>query len=513
VARVAYNGRAFGPNDELLAEAPNAATVQSGNAATLLAPDDAKPPQESDDQKSRWLKNVADSNRLAGPTGAQITGIENGRLNYAGDPRTSKQGRSLMASVDEALKAGATLAEIAQAAAPKPAAPNAAAPEVEPPAQAGDRVAAAPVARLMPRYGESMTIEQAVTKARELEADSRARKAKVGKTPTAFMSDIERNSAAQSATLARRLREDIRDMVAGFPDMRAEYESLTAPAATDTAPAASEAAAPQPVNAGAPEPSQSGSVSPSGNAAATKQPEAPAPIAPTTGSTVTLDGKRYTVAKTGKASVTLEGEDGKKRTVMASAPAYGKIQAVEEVKQPEAAAPAPASAGFDSAAWDKAREDRIKASREAGNTHLDKVPAYVETMRGKRVYYVHDPKVKGTVRTVDNNGNVYVNWADAYSAEKEGASPMRDGKKTVMQTSLGPRDLKDYVLEREVAPAPAPAAAAPAPAPSQPKPETPAAPTAEASQPDRAAKPERPEALIELRKRLSVLEALRRCIG
>jgi N12 class adenine-specific DNA methylase len=97
------------------------------------------------DQKARWLKNVADSNRLAGPTGAQITGIENGRLNYAGDPRTSKQGKSLIASVDEALKAGATLAEIAQAAAPKPTSTNAAAPKVQPPAQvAGDRVAAAP---------------------------------------------------------------------------------------------------------------------------------------------------------------------------------------------------------------------------------------------------------------------------------------------------------------------------------------------------------------------------------
>jgi hypothetical protein len=228
--------------------------------------------------------------------------------------------------------------------------------------------AAAPVARLMPRYGEAMTIEQAVTKARELESDSRARKAKVGKTPTAFMSDIERNSASQAATLARRLREDIRDMVAGFPDMRAEYESLTAPAATETAPAASEAAAPQPVNAGAPGPSQSGSVSSSGDAVATKQPDAPAPIAPTTGSTVTLDGKRYTVAKTGKASVTLEGEDGKKRTVMASAPAYRKIQAVEKVKQPEADVIAP---GVVVEPGPKPRVYKTRAAAEAaksGNT-------------------------------------------------------------------------------------------------------------------------------------------------
>ncbi|WP_196301568.1 hypothetical protein, partial [Streptococcus pneumoniae] len=76
----------------------------------------------------------------------------------------------------------------------------------------------------------------------------------------------------------------------------------------------------------------------------------------------------------------------------------------------------------------------------------DKVPAYVETMRGKQINGVHDPKVKGRILTVDNNGNVYVEWTDAYSQEKEGAVPMQYGKKTVIQTSLGPRDLKDYRL-------------------------------------------------------------------
>lgn len=114
--------------------------------------------------------------------------------------------------------------------------------------------------------------------------------------------------------------------------------------------------------------------------------------------------------------------------------------------------------GFDSDAWQKERDDRIKASREAGNTHLDTVPAYVETMRGKQIGYVHDPKVKGRILTVDNSGNVYVEWLDAYSQEKEGAVPMKYGNKTVMQTSLGPRDLKDYTL-----------AAAPLP-PAQPSP-------------------------------------------
>lgn len=129
-----------------------------------------------------------------------------------------------------------------------------------------------------------------------------------------------------------------------------------------------------------------------------------------------------------------------------------KLPKVEASKQP-AAVPAPqdsqagAEAGeFDSAAFDKARNDTIQTSRDAGNTHLDQVPAYVETMRGKAIFYVHDPKVTGVIRTVDNNKNVYVDWSDAYSAEKEMASPTQDGKKTVYRSTIGPRDLKDYAL-------------------------------------------------------------------
>ena len=114
-----------------------------------------------------------------------------------------------------------------------------------------------------------------------------------------------------------------------------------------------------------------------------------------------------------------------------------------------AAAPAQQSdqaSGFDSAAFDKARNDIIQASRDAGNTHLDQVPAYVETMRGKAIFYVHDPKVRGVIRTVDNSQNVYIDWSDAYSAEKEMVSPTQDGKKTVYRSTIGPRDLKDYAL-------------------------------------------------------------------
>ncbi len=130
--------------------------------------------------------------------------------------------------------------------------------------------------------------------------------------------------------------------------------------------------------------------------------------------------------------------------------------------------------GFNSEAFDKRRADTIKASRESGAIHLDKVPAAVESMRGREIFYAHDTKVRGVIRTVDNRGNVYVNWADKYSAEKELASEsvednkawlkaskdfpylrvVRDDKTYVMQTSLGPSDMKDYVFADSVKAAP-----------------------------------------------------------
>ncbi|CAB3754177.1 hypothetical protein [Paraburkholderia humisilvae] len=106
------------------------------------------------------------------------------------------------------------------------------------------------------------------------------------------------------------------------------------------------------------------------------------------------------------------------------------------------------------AAFDAARAESIETSREAGNIHLDQIPWYVETMRGREIFYVHDPKVRGVIRTVGNNGSIYVDWVDAYSAEKELASSVQDGKRTVFRSSLGPCDYKDYAL---IQPANAPA--------------------------------------------------------
>jgi RNA polymerase sigma factor (sigma-70 family) len=111
--------------------------------------------------------------------------------------------------------------------------------------------------------------------------------------------------------------------------------------------------------------------------------------------------------------------------------------------------------GFDSEKWNQERDDRIKASKAAGNEHLDDQKRFVENSRGRTIYNVHDPKERGVIRTVDNRGNVYIKWKDKYSAEKNLA--------TNGQTFLMPTDLKDYVF------APATQEAKPAPKAKKPK--------------------------------------------
>jgi proteasome lid subunit RPN8/RPN11 len=107
---------------------------------------------------------------------------------------------------------------------------------------------------------------------------------------------------------------------------------------------------------------------------------------------------------------------------------------------------ADAPKSFDSDAWNKSRDETINSSKNSGNVHLDQVPVYVETMRGKEIYYAHDKKEKGVIRTVDNRGSVMVHWSDKYSADKELATEKKDGKKTVFESWLAPTDLKDYVF-------------------------------------------------------------------
>ena len=71
--------------------------------------------------------------------------------------------------------------------------------------------------------GYQLTMAQALAKVKELEADARRRKTASTKAPTAIMRGIEEDAASRAATLARKLREDIKQAVNSYPDARAEY--------------------------------------------------------------------------------------------------------------------------------------------------------------------------------------------------------------------------------------------------------------------------------------------------
>jgi hypothetical protein len=108
------------------------------------------------------------------------------------------------------------------------------------------------------------------------------------------------------------------------------------------------------------------------------------------------------------------------------------------------------TAGFDSEQWNREREERIEASKASGAKHLDDFPQYVESLRGKAFHYAHDPKERGEVLSVSNEGDIVVLWADDYSAEKNLATG-RDytyrGKVIGQESWLSPSDAKDYVVD------------------------------------------------------------------
>ena len=64
--------------------------------------------------KDKWLKAINDQNRLQPEGGVQLTVTPEGKLNFMGDPSVTKQGRALEATLNEAIKAGATVEEIAE---------------------------------------------------------------------------------------------------------------------------------------------------------------------------------------------------------------------------------------------------------------------------------------------------------------------------------------------------------------------------------------------------------------
>jgi hypothetical protein len=199
-----------------------------------------------------------------------------------------------------------------------------------------------------------------------------------------------------------------------------------------------------------------------------------------------------------------------------TAPAQGRV--------PEAAAPAPAPAepgkpsplGLSEeqrrAAIDaETMENRPDAPEVAQPTKGRRVKVYSRTLNGIKdvtanLYEL--PGYKGPqlavkeYKTSRGQGyRVYLPKSGAFIHDNNGVGTLED---TLQLAVLRIQNARDTIAKRSQ-PAAAPA--------SQPKPEAEPAHTAEASQPDRAATPERPTALIEARKRLAVLEALRRCIG
>ena len=70
-------------------------------------------PAAAPDDKARWIKAINDQNRMQPAGGVQLTVTPEGKLNFMGNPAATKQGRALQATLDEALKAGATVQEIA----------------------------------------------------------------------------------------------------------------------------------------------------------------------------------------------------------------------------------------------------------------------------------------------------------------------------------------------------------------------------------------------------------------
>lgn len=77
--------------------------------------DAISPAADKDGEKARWIQATLDKSRLNGPTGVQIDVAPNGGIVFKGDPNSSKDARALKANYDEAIKAGATPAEIAAA--------------------------------------------------------------------------------------------------------------------------------------------------------------------------------------------------------------------------------------------------------------------------------------------------------------------------------------------------------------------------------------------------------------
>jgi hypothetical protein len=89
-----------------------AAAAPANGGPIAVAPGEPTPPEAA---KARWLRALASQNAIQKDTDAKITDVVNGRASFAGDPSATKQGRGLLATYNEAVKAGATPDEIKHA--------------------------------------------------------------------------------------------------------------------------------------------------------------------------------------------------------------------------------------------------------------------------------------------------------------------------------------------------------------------------------------------------------------
>lgn len=82
--------------------------------------------------------------------------------------------------------------------------------------------------------------------------------------------------------------------------------------------------------------------------------------------------------------------------------------------------------------WERDRDARVLASRKAGNHHLDRFPMGVESMRGKKIRYVHDASETGEIYTVTNDGRIWVRWSGGSYAGSVACITTHDAKDYVV---------------------------------------------------------------------------------
>lgn len=110
---VIQHGEGFGfvPRDWLSTDELKAAEALQPQAKRSAAPTNPEPASEKD----KWIKATVDKSRLNGSSSIQLEAAPDGGVMFMGDPNSNKDGQALLANYQQALKAGATPAEIAAA--------------------------------------------------------------------------------------------------------------------------------------------------------------------------------------------------------------------------------------------------------------------------------------------------------------------------------------------------------------------------------------------------------------